>query len=166
MYIHIYKNGRILIWHNYPLFEYPIKYIYINFHGALKHIIYIFFSWVLLTHVYWFRATGGYICGYERPSNLVIKILCLNIRTKIYIYFFFNIYLSLVCQTCMCEFLYVNWSDVQYPSDIDIVLDMDERLIYLTCTLLRYTILTKTLKLASQVYLGLYIIKTTFMFNK
>ena len=27
--------------------------------------------WVLLTHVYWFRATGGYICGCGRPSNLV-----------------------------------------------------------------------------------------------
>ena len=30
--------------------------------------------WVLLTHVYWFRATGGYICGCGRPSNLVIVI--------------------------------------------------------------------------------------------
>ena len=28
--------------------------------------------WVLLTNVYWFRATGGYICGCGRPSNLVI----------------------------------------------------------------------------------------------
>ena len=27
--------------------------------------------WVLLTNVYWFRATGGYICGCGRPSNLV-----------------------------------------------------------------------------------------------
>ena len=26
---------------------------------------------VLLTHVYWFRATGGYICGCGWPSNLV-----------------------------------------------------------------------------------------------
>ena len=29
--------------------------------------------WVLLTHVYWFRATGGYICGCGRPSNLVFS---------------------------------------------------------------------------------------------
>ena len=28
--------------------------------------------WVLLTHIYWFRATGGYICGCGRPSNLVL----------------------------------------------------------------------------------------------
>ena len=28
-------------------------------------------SRVLLTHVYWFRVTGGYICGCGRPSNLV-----------------------------------------------------------------------------------------------
>ena len=27
--------------------------------------------WVLLTNVYWFRATGGYICGCGRPRNLV-----------------------------------------------------------------------------------------------
>ena len=33
-----------------------------------------FCLWVLLTHVYWFRATGGYICGCGRPSNLVIII--------------------------------------------------------------------------------------------
>ena len=39
---------------------------------ALKHI-YIMFLWVLLTNVYWFRATGGYICGCGRPSNLVIS---------------------------------------------------------------------------------------------
>ena len=26
---------------------------------------------VLLTNVYWFRVTGGYICGCGRPSNLV-----------------------------------------------------------------------------------------------
>ena len=36
--------------------------------------------WVLLTHVYWFRATGGYICGCGRPSNLVhyvnLWVLC------------------------------------------------------------------------------------------
>ena len=33
--------------------------------------------WVLLTHVYWFRATGGYICGFGRPSNLVYSSYCL-----------------------------------------------------------------------------------------
>ena len=35
--------------------------------------IYIFIKclWVLLTNVFWFRATGGYICGCGRPSNLV-----------------------------------------------------------------------------------------------
>ena len=33
--------------------------------------IYIKCLWVLLTNVYWFRATGGYICGCGRPSNLV-----------------------------------------------------------------------------------------------
>ena len=35
-----------------------------------KHI-YIKCLWVLLTNVYWFRATGGYICGCGGPSNLV-----------------------------------------------------------------------------------------------
>ena len=37
--------------------------------------IYIFIKclWVLLTNVFWFRATGGYICGCGRPSNLVIN---------------------------------------------------------------------------------------------
>ena len=30
---------------------------------------------VLLTHVYWFRATGGYICGCGRPSNLVSLLI-------------------------------------------------------------------------------------------
>ena len=30
--------------------------------------------WVLLTHVYWLRATGGYICGCGRPSNLVTDL--------------------------------------------------------------------------------------------
>ena len=36
--------------------------------------IYIFIKclWVLLTNVFWFRATGGYICGCGRPSNLVM----------------------------------------------------------------------------------------------
>ena len=36
--------------------------------------------WVRLIHVYWFRATGGYICGCGRPSNLVYvecwRLLC------------------------------------------------------------------------------------------
>ena len=31
--------------------------------------------WVLLTHVYWFRATGGYICGCGWQSNLVLFVL-------------------------------------------------------------------------------------------
>ena len=44
-------------------------------HGALKHI-YIKCLWVLLTHVYWFRATGGYICGCGRPSNRVSNGIC------------------------------------------------------------------------------------------
>ena len=35
--------------------------------------IYIKCLGVLLTHVYWFRATGGYICSCGRPSNLVIS---------------------------------------------------------------------------------------------
>ena len=26
-----------------------------------------------MTHLYWFRATGGYICGCGRPSNLVFQ---------------------------------------------------------------------------------------------
>ena len=39
--------------------------------GALKHI-YIKCLGVLLTNVYWFRATGGYICSCGRPSNPVI----------------------------------------------------------------------------------------------
>ena len=33
--------------------------------------IYIKCLLVLLTNGYWFRATGGYICGCGRPSNLV-----------------------------------------------------------------------------------------------
>ena len=38
--------------------------------------IYIFIKclWVLLTNVFWFRATGGYICGCGRPSNLVLTV--------------------------------------------------------------------------------------------
>ena len=38
--------------------------------------IYIFIKclWVLLTNVFWFRATGGYICGCGRPSNLVFHL--------------------------------------------------------------------------------------------
>ena len=39
--------------------------------------IYIKCLWVLLTYVYWFRATGGYICGCGRSINLVI--LCCRI---------------------------------------------------------------------------------------
>ena len=34
-------------------------------------IIYTKCLWVLLTHVYWFRVTGGYICSCGQPSNLV-----------------------------------------------------------------------------------------------
>ena len=33
--------------------------------------MYIKCLWVLLTNVYWFTGTGGYICGCGRPSNLV-----------------------------------------------------------------------------------------------
>ena len=40
-----------------------------------KHI-YIKCLWVLLTNVYWFRVTGGYICGCGGPSNLVcLKVI-------------------------------------------------------------------------------------------
>ena len=42
--------------------------------------------WVLLTHVYWFRATGGYICGCGRPSNLVVNVWR---ELKMYLYLFF-----------------------------------------------------------------------------
>ena len=34
--------------------------------------------WALLTHVYWFRLTGGYICGCGRPSNLVLYLMQVN----------------------------------------------------------------------------------------
>ena len=53
-----------------------------NVCGALKHI-YIQCLWVLLTHVYWFRATGGYICGCERPRNLVKMLDCFIMATSI-----------------------------------------------------------------------------------
>ena len=45
-----------------------------KFVGPWSIYIYIYIKclWVLLTNVYWFRATGGYICGCGRPSNLVI----------------------------------------------------------------------------------------------
>ena len=39
--------------------------------GPWSIYIYIKCLWVLLTNVYWFRATGGYICGCGRPINLV-----------------------------------------------------------------------------------------------
>ena len=38
---------------------------------GLEAYVYIKCLWVLLTNVYWFRATGGYICGCGRSSNLV-----------------------------------------------------------------------------------------------
>ena len=44
-----------------------------KFVGPWSIYIYIKCLWVLLTNVYWFRATGGYICGCGRPSNLVVK---------------------------------------------------------------------------------------------
>ena len=44
---------------------------------GLEAYIYIKCLWVLLTNVYWFRATGGYICGCGRPSNLVVLFLVL-----------------------------------------------------------------------------------------
>ena len=44
-----------------------------NFDGALKQA-YIHKMFMSSTHLYWFRATGGYICGYGRPSNLVILV--------------------------------------------------------------------------------------------
>ena len=47
-----------------------VRNIFQNVHGALKYI-YIKCLLILLTHVCWFRATGGYICGCGRPSNLV-----------------------------------------------------------------------------------------------
>ena len=50
--------------------EICVRNIFQNIHKALKYI-YIKCLWVLLTHAYWFRATGGYICGCGRPSNLV-----------------------------------------------------------------------------------------------
>ena len=37
--------------------------------------LYIKYLWVLLIPVYWFRVTGGYICGCGRPRNLVIILL-------------------------------------------------------------------------------------------
>ena len=43
------------------------------FVGPWSIYIYIKCLWVLLTNVYWFRATGGYICGCGRPSNLVVS---------------------------------------------------------------------------------------------
>ena len=45
------------------------------FVGPWSIYIYIKCLWVLLTNVYWFRATGGYICGCGRPSNLVIFLI-------------------------------------------------------------------------------------------
>ena len=43
--------------------------------GCLWGHICIKCLWVLLTNVYmyWFRATGEYICGFGRPSNLVVS---------------------------------------------------------------------------------------------
>ena len=56
--------------------------------------IYIFIKclWVLLTNVFWFRATGGYICGCGRPSNLVIKYVCIFMSIFMY-------------ELCLCEYL-------------------------------------------------------------
>ena len=51
-----------------------IFYILLSFVGPCSIYIYIKCLWVLLTNVQWFRATGGYICGCGRPSNLVILI--------------------------------------------------------------------------------------------
>ena len=45
------------------------------FVGPWSIYIYIKCLWVLLTNVYWFRATGGYICGCGRPSNLVSHLM-------------------------------------------------------------------------------------------
>ena len=56
--------------------------IWKNVHQINFHILHIVELWcafkmfvgpwrVLLTNVCWFRATGGYICGCGRPSNLV-----------------------------------------------------------------------------------------------
>ena len=51
-------------------FELCEKYISKMFMGPWSIYIYKCLL-VLLTHVCWFRATGGYICGCGRPSNLV-----------------------------------------------------------------------------------------------
>ena len=37
-----------------------------------------------MTNVYWFRATGGYICGCGRPSNLVKSVCMLSWQTIYY----------------------------------------------------------------------------------
>ena len=57
---------------------------------GLEVYIYIKCLLVLLTHVCWFRATGGYICGCGRPSNLV-KCYCFQYSDR---YHFVNCYLN------------------------------------------------------------------------
>ena len=52
--------------------------------GLEAYIIYFKCLWVLLTHVYRFRATGGYICGCGRPSNLVL--ICLTDQYMLWSY--------------------------------------------------------------------------------
>ena len=49
---------------------YLVSNLFQNVYGALKHILHkVFMNSV--DHVYW--ATGGYICGCRRPSNLVFN---------------------------------------------------------------------------------------------
>ena len=50
--------------------SFGVKYIWRCLWG-LEAYNYIKCLWVLLTNVYWLWATGGYICGCGRPSNLV-----------------------------------------------------------------------------------------------
>ena len=63
---------------------------------SLKHIYIYKCLWVLLTNIYWFRATGGYICGCGRPSNLVLlDLLCHALKLlKIHAGKLFKIYFS------------------------------------------------------------------------
>ena len=78
--------------------------------GALKHI----YPpppqclWVLLTHVCWFRATGGYICGCGRPSNLVFQ--CWTLFFKVETMSFYN----LKCYWSMLKFNFQNLKQGAY----------------------------------------------------
>ena len=53
------------------------------FVGPWSIYIYIKCLWVMLTNVYWFRATGGYICGCGRPSNLVVIKYCMATKALV-----------------------------------------------------------------------------------